>query len=71
MSAYFAIATTIVRDHEQDRRDGVCRCNSYAFPHRVWSGSCTGPEIDYGIGGMSQWDIEENNAFNQRERASA
>lgn len=68
---YFTKAATIVRDHEQDRRDGICRCNAYAFPHRIWSGSCNGPDIDYGVGGMSQWDREENDAFNQRERESA
>lgn len=71
MADYFAKAVTIVRDHEQDRRDGICRCNAYAFPHRQWSGSCTGPNVDYGIGGLSQWDREENDAFNQRERESA
>lgn len=68
---YFDVAAKILRDHEQDRINGLCSCTAYGFKHRAWSGSCTGPDLDYGVGGMSQWDREENDAFNQRERESA
>lgn len=65
---YFKAAVDIVRQHETDRKTGICRCDAYKFPHRKWSGSCEGENaVEYATDSMSQWDREELQCFDRAE----
>ena len=63
---YFDVAARIIRQHEHDRVTKVCRCNAYAFPHRAWSGSCTGYHPEFGVGRDAEF-AKQNAEFNRTE----
>ena len=67
---YFELACRLTREQARKALDQPCRCDAYEFPHRRFSGACTGGP--YGTAHPADdrdeqilFDREEANAINR------